>query len=284
MNGQYSPSSGPAPSVLKELKQYYKSSAGYRAHLDDKEPNYFQQFVAVVRKYSSPHDRILDLGCGTGESTRQITQQNRRVIGADLSRLFMESRGTFGSSRQAFVASDASRLPFPDASIDLVCAMEFIEHVWPVEPVLHEMDRILKPSGRIVLMSPNLLSPMWPLRDLPGMLLQHRFRPPFYSSLPEAAAFFRRSSVSSMRKMLSANPCFLGREPDLQHADHGGDFDSIYYSNARDLLLFFRKVGYQVQFVRGDCNSFQRWVRRSVAKLCGSFWTSFLLLAVKAMR
>lgn len=143
------------------------------------------------------------------------------------------------------------------------------------------MDRVLKPSGWIVMMSPNLLSPILPPRDLPEMVLHHRFRPPFYSSHREAAAFFRRACRLSTEKALSQQPHFVPREPDLEQADGGGDYDSVYCSNARDILLFFRKAGYEVRFASGACTSLRCWVRRSVARLCGSLWTSFLLKGTK---
>ena len=171
----------PNSDSLNRLHDYYRSSEGYRTHLEAKGPAYFEQFVDVVCACSSPDDRILDVGCGTGESTRAIMRRNRSVVGTDLSELFMHSHGTSTNAKALFVTSDASRFPFSDSSFDVVCAMEFIEHVWPVEVVLRELDRITKPLGRIVLMSPNLLSPVLPLRDLPEMILHRHFRPPFYS-------------------------------------------------------------------------------------------------------
>lgn len=273
--------SSPDAGSLRKLKEYYKSSEAYRTHLQAKGPVYFEQFVDVVCGCSSPADSILDLGCGTGESTREIMQRNRNVVGTDLSKLFMQPQVGCGNAKPLFVTSDASQLPFSDLSFDVVCAMEFIEHVWPVEVVLREIDRIVKPSGRIVLMSPNLLSPVWPLRDLPDMLLHRRFRPPFYGSYSEAAAFFRRSCRLSLSKMLSEEPLFVPREPNLEHAEGGGDYDSVYCSNARDILLFFRKAGYEVRFAQGACRSFRCRVRRLVAKGLGSLWTSFLLTATK---
>lgn len=274
-------SPGPDALSLAKLKDYYKTSEGYRAHLEAKNEVYFEQFVDVVRRCSSPGDRILDIGCGAGLSTRQILRANRSVIGTDLSRLFMQRQGTSRDMLPSFVSSDASRLPFADNSFDVVCSMEFIEHIWPVEAVLREMDRVLKPSGRLVMMSPNLLSPLLPLRDLPEMVLHRRFRPPFYASYSEAAAFFHRACRLSLKKMLSREPQFVPRAPDLTQADAGGDYDSVYCSNARDVLLFFRNAGYEVRFASGVCTSFRCWVRRAVARVCGSLWTSFLVKATK---
>ena len=273
---------GSRAASLVELKEYYKSSDGYLAHLDAKGPAYFERFVCVVCACSSPSDRILDVGCGTGESTRNIMRRNRNVVGTDLSTLFLRAQGAGASVEPKFVTSDASHLPFADNAFDVVCAMEFIEHVWPVEAVLNEMHRVVKPSGRIVIMSPNLLSPLWPVRDLPGMVFHRQFRPPFYSSYREAATFFQRACRLSLNKVLSHEPQFEPREPDLTRADAGGDFDSVYASNARDIMLFLQKVGCEVEFATDQSTSFRSCVRRLIARSCGFLWTSFLIKATKA--
>jgi 2-polyprenyl-3-methyl-5-hydroxy-6-metoxy-1,4-benzoquinol methylase len=268
--------SGQRPSYLPKLKEYYKHSEGYREHLEAKGPAYFEQFVKVVVANSSPSDRILDVGCGTGESSREIMLRHRNVVGTDLSRLFMCP--TDSAIRPPFVASDASQLAFADQSFDVVCAMEFIEHIWPVSAVLSEMDRVLKPAGRIVLMSPNLVSPMWPLIDI---VLNRHFRPPLYNSYREAAAFFAEACGLTLKKMFSREPQFLPREPDLTHADGGGDYDAVYRSNARDIMLFLRKSGYVVTFEAAEHASLRSRIHRSVARGFGSLWTSFLLKATK---
>lgn len=271
----------PDAACLASLRDYYLTSENYREHLEAKGIEYFEQFVHVVCRYSSPNDRILDLGCGTGETSRELSRRGRNVIGSDLSKLFMDRHHTTGEPGPTFVASDAAHLPFGDSTLDVVCAMEFIEHVWPVEGVLGEMNRVLKSGGHLVLMSPNLLSPLLALRDLPAMVRNHQFRPPFYTSYAEAVAFFKRCCSLSVKKMFSHKPQFVGREPDLRHADGGGDFDAVYCSNARDIILFLRQAGYRVEFAIGPCASAEIWFRRNAAKLLGSLWTSFLLKATK---
>jgi ubiquinone/menaquinone biosynthesis C-methylase UbiE len=268
------------PVALGELREYYKTSAAYREHLLLKQESYFERFISHVCACSSAADLILDVGCGTGQSSVRIGQRGRKVIGTDLSGLFLQ--GQAKAKACSFVSSDASRLPFADQTFGVVCAMEFIEHVWPVECVLREMDRVLKPGGQIVLTSPNLLSPLWPIRDFPRMLSRHQFRPPLYTSFRQALWFLRKSCQLSFGKMLSSTPEFIPRKPDVEHADFGGDFDAVYYSNSRDILLFFQGLGYRVRRGSEVNASLDSFLRNCGERFVGSLWTSFILTATKA--
>jgi len=51
-----------------------------------------------------------------------------------------------------------ARLPFDDASFDWVMALEVIEHLENRHNALHEMRRIIKPGGTLILSTPNMLS------------------------------------------------------------------------------------------------------------------------------
>ncbi len=63
--------------------------------------------------------------------------------------------------RGAILATPAdmeARLPFPDASFDIVLCVEGIEHVMDRHKTLAEFRRVLRPGGRLLLTTPNLLS------------------------------------------------------------------------------------------------------------------------------
>lgn len=266
---------------LNELKDYYKHSQGYRERLVAKPQAYFARYVGVVCSLTGPSDLILDLGCGTGNSTKLITSRDRKAVGADISPLFLGSDRSSPRNWPVFAASDAARLPFRDDTFDLVGTMEFIEHVWPVEPVLREMARVLKPTGRMVISSPNLLSPLWPLRDLRSMIFRHRFRPPHYGNFREAASYFLSSTVATIRKFCSSRPNFLPRSPQLALADRGGDYDAAYFAHPRDLMLFLRGSGFSTGYAKGPAPSIAVSVRMQMAALFGGLWGSFILVAEK---
>lgn len=268
----------PTSESIAALAEYYKSSDGYLKHLEAKPPGYFARYVGVIRGVTSPSDLILDVGCGFGTSTGAIRSQGRRAVGSDLSPLFLSRSRTKGM-QGPLVAADAARLPFRDGSFDVVGAMEFIEHVWPVEPVLREMSRVLKPTGNIVLASPNLLSPFWPVRDLPGMLLRREFRAPHYHGFGEALSFFRTAAVATIHKLTSRRPRFVGRAPELRLADSGGDFDAVYQAHPRDIALFLRTLGFRTRFAMGPSSSFAQTLKFRTASLLGELWGSFILVA-----
>lgn len=106
-------------------------------------------------------DRVLDLGCGPGESAFGMIERvpGAHVVGLDLSPLMIhlaelrrrfERRGAF----VRFVRGDAMSLPFEDESFDAVTGHSFLYLVPDAERVLREVHRVLKPEGRCAFLEP----------------------------------------------------------------------------------------------------------------------------------
>jgi SAM-dependent methyltransferase len=82
---------------------------------------------------------VLDVPCGTGRFTRLLLEAGKSVVNADLSGPMVEaslasagSHGGFARRPQRLlggVRADALRLPFGDASVDLVLSIRFLFHV-----------------------------------------------------------------------------------------------------------------------------------------------------------
>lgn len=97
--------------------------------------------------------RILDLGCGTGESVRRFSAWGQ-VVGMDFSSVAL--RYCRRSGLRHLVQGDAARIPFADASFDLVCALDILEHLHGDATALAEMKRVCRPDGHVLLTVPAL--------------------------------------------------------------------------------------------------------------------------------
>jgi SAM-dependent methyltransferase len=101
--------------------------------------------------------RTLEIGCGAAHWSAALAQRGAECVGLDLSgRQLAAARRATAGTRVALVQASAARLPFADASFDLV----FCDHggVSWADPglVVPEAARVLRPGGRFVA---NVASP-----------------------------------------------------------------------------------------------------------------------------
>jgi len=101
---------------------------------------------------SRPDARVLDLCCGTGDMAfalqRRAGKRGARIFGADfahpmLQRAALKSAGT----PLRWVEADALRLPFPDASFDLVTSAFGFRNLADYDAGLREIVRVLRLGG-----------------------------------------------------------------------------------------------------------------------------------------
>ena len=102
--------------------------------------------------------RVLDLGCGTGYGSDELASLALSVTALDIAPdALVTARSHYTRRNLDFAAADGARLPFRDASFDLVVAFEVIEHLadWP--GLLSEARRVLAPGGQLIVSTPNKL-------------------------------------------------------------------------------------------------------------------------------
>ena len=101
---------------------------------------------------------VLDLGCGAGTDlliAAQMTGPTGRVIGVDMTSAMLdrarESADAMGLDHVALHEALIESLPLADASVDAVISNGVIDLVPDKDAVLDEIDRVLRPGGRLQL-------------------------------------------------------------------------------------------------------------------------------------
>ena len=103
---------------------------------------------AVRAEFGPAPRRVLDLGCGAGFLSNYLGALGQQVTGLDASAAALQVAAEHDPQRTVrYVQGDALSLPFPAGSFDVVCALDFLEHVEPRERVIAEAARVLAPGG-----------------------------------------------------------------------------------------------------------------------------------------
>ena len=100
--------------------------------------------------------RVLDIASGSGYGTHVLSQSAEHVVGVDVSaEAVAYARDVYGTDNNEFHVGDATSIPLPDDSVDVVVSFETIEHVADYEAFVAEVDRVLTADGLFVLSTPN---------------------------------------------------------------------------------------------------------------------------------
>lgn len=113
---------------------------------------YHEHLLAAVEV--SPTDHVLDIGCGTGRTTRDLAKVAASAVGVDVSAPMLERARLLteeeGLRNVGFVRADAQTHPFPSARFDL--AVSRFGTMFFADPVaaFTNIGRALRPGGRLV--------------------------------------------------------------------------------------------------------------------------------------
>jgi len=116
---------------------------------------------SICRKINVERPRILDVGCGTGANLELLSEFGD-AEGVDVSPQAIEFCHLRGLEQVHLGA--AEQLPQPDASFDLVTALDVVEHLDNDVGGLREMRRVLRPNGRLLLFVPAFMF-LWGVQD-----------------------------------------------------------------------------------------------------------------------
>jgi len=101
--------------------------------------------------------RILDFGCGS-KPYISLFSNATEYIGLDY-----EGEGHSHVNEDVDVFYDGKKIPFPDASFDAVFSSEVFEHLFNMDEILRELNRVMKKGGKMLLSCPFV----WPEHEVP---------------------------------------------------------------------------------------------------------------------
>ena len=121
-----------------------------------------ESFAGVANHWTlgglEPGSVVLDLGCGAGTDlliAAQMTGPTGRVVGVDMTATMLErarqSATEMGLGNVELHQSLIEALPLDDASVDVVISNGVIDLVPDKDAVFDEIDRVLRPGGRLQL-------------------------------------------------------------------------------------------------------------------------------------
>jgi ubiquinone/menaquinone biosynthesis C-methylase UbiE len=125
---------------------------------------------------------ILDAGCGTGSLTNILAKisTNSSITGIDISsescKVAHKRNNLY--KNVTFIAADLAHLPLRDSSYDFIILYEVLEHIISKERdlVMHELRRVITPSGCLLLTTPNGLHFTILIRKIIGWISKGRFQ------------------------------------------------------------------------------------------------------------
>ena len=132
--------------IEKELSTFYQTCTAYTESLVNTELQLFSAYMEYLKPKSG--SLILDVGCGAGQAVDYLSKEGYQVLGIDISPHWNKTK-----SSHNFVIGSSYNLPFETNVFDSVGCHELLEHLYHPDQCLAEMVRVLKPGGKIVIIT-----------------------------------------------------------------------------------------------------------------------------------
>ena len=144
---------------------------GYPDELAKVPESAVESFAGVANPWTmgrlQPGERVLDLGSGAGTDAlvaAQMVGPEGSVTGIDMTpEMLAKARSAaaaMGVANVGFVEGEADRLPFAEASFDVVISNGVIDLVPDKDAVFSELYRVLAPGGRMQIADVTIQNPV----------------------------------------------------------------------------------------------------------------------------
>jgi ubiquinone/menaquinone biosynthesis C-methylase UbiE len=99
---------------------------------------------------------VLDVAAGEGYGSALLADVARSAVGVELDAASVKhAREAYPRENLSFLEGDATRMPLPDACVDMVVSFETLEHLGDHDRFLSEVRRVLSPGGLFLVSTPD---------------------------------------------------------------------------------------------------------------------------------
>ena len=136
------------------MSYYYRSIGWIRCAL-----NYGRDHIERFCQAAMPYQDVLDIGAGSGDDLAISRQVNPSACLSAVEVNPENARRLRARGVSVFqINIERERIPLPDGSQDLVILNQVLEHLKDIYWVFHEVTRVLRVGGKLVIGVPNLAS------------------------------------------------------------------------------------------------------------------------------
>ncbi len=146
------------------------------------DPFLFKQLFALLNP--SINEQYLDIGCGTGNYTAEFAKKGYQFIGIDPSVEMLEKAKKQNNTIDWRIGK-AEKTDLLSKSVDGIIASLTIHHWKDLNAGFYELNRVLKPNGRLVIFTatPKQMKGYWLNHYFPKMLSDSMQQMPSYASI-----------------------------------------------------------------------------------------------------
>jgi SAM-dependent methyltransferase len=107
-----------------------------------------------ARRFVEGRDAI-EVACGAGPGLGYLAQHARSVVGGDISAEVLDRAGAVYGDTIPLQVFDAAKMPYLDASFDVVILFEAIYYLPDADAFMAEAKRVLRPGGHVLIATAN---------------------------------------------------------------------------------------------------------------------------------